>query len=119
MDKMTLVDIQKEIKEEREKYFKNFLVYAKQIKEMAVKILGGCRVLVFGSVLTADYHPVLSDIDILIISPAAAERPREKSKIKNQILSGFDFGNPFEIHLISPEEYEEWYSKFIHQKIEI
>lgn len=119
MSKITLVDILKERKEERGKYFDNYLEYAKEIKKQTEAILGKCRVFVFGSVLKKDYHPILSDIDILVVSLAIAEKPRQKSKIKNQILSRFEFGNPFEIHLITPEEYEDWYSKFIDQKIEI
>jgi predicted nucleotidyltransferase len=100
-------------------YFKNYLFYAKEIKSRAKEILGDCRVMVFGSVLKDDYHPVLSDIDVLIISSKAPADSGQKAKIKVKLLSNFETGNPFEIHIISPDDYENWHSKFIKEKREI
>jgi hypothetical protein len=116
---MSLTEMLFETRKKREKYFENYLEYAKKIKERAREILGEVKVFVFGSVLKGDYHPVLSDIDILIVSPKAPKDASEKSKIKIKILSEFELGNPFEIHLVTPEDYEDWYSRFIKEKIEI
>jgi predicted nucleotidyltransferase len=116
---ITLTDILKERKEEKQKYFKNYLFYAKKIKDKAEEILGDCRVFVFGSILKGDYHPVLSDIDILIISSRSPANSEQKAKIKVKILSEFEMGNPFEIHIITPDDYQNWYSKFIKEKAEI
>lgn len=119
MNKITLTDILKERKEKREKYFKDYFFYAKEIKNKAEEILGDCRVLVFGSILKGDYHPVLSDIDILIIASKSPTDSEQKAKIKVKILADFEIGNPFEIHLTNPGDYEDWYAKFLKEKIEI
>jgi len=119
MDKLSFINILKERKKERQRYFSGYLYYAKLIQKKATEILGKCRVLVFGSALTGDYHPILSDIDVLIISPNAPSDCGNKSKIKMEILAQFGHGSPFEIHLVRPEEYEDWYSKFIQKSVEI
>lgn len=119
MDRLTYIGILKERRREREKYFQNYLDYVRLIKKKAEEILGNCRLLVFGSILKGDYHPVLSDIDILIISPNAPVDSEQKSKIKVKLLADFEMGNPFEIHIISPDDYENWYSKFIKEKTEV
>lgn len=85
----------KEAKKE-EKYFKNSKRYAKMIKK----------------------DEVAKDIDILIVSPKL-KNSLEKSKVKAQIWKKLKFFSPFEIHLATPEEYKNWYSHFIEEKIEI
>ncbi len=96
----------------RKKYFDNWRYYAKVIKDLAIKELGEVKVIVFGSVVKGDYHPALSDIDVLIVSPNMPESNLERAKIKVRILDRIGKWNPFEIHLVNPKEYE-WYRKFI------
>ena len=100
----------------KEKYFKNYYFYAQKIKKEAEKFLGKVRVFVFGSILKKE--EVAKDIDILIISPKF-KNGAEKSKIRVKLWQKFGFSSPFEIHLITPEEYHNWYKDFIKEKVEI
>lgn len=99
-----------------EKYFKNYLDYARKIKKEAQNLLGRVRVYVFGSILRKDEVP--KDIDILIISPKLKTTDK-KSGVRVRLWEKIGFGAPFEIHLITPEEYKNWYQFFIEEKIEI
>lgn len=101
---------------EEEKYFKNYRKYAKLIKGRAEKLLGKVKVFVFGSILRKEEVP--QDIDILIISPKL-KTLTQKSKIRAELWKKIGFLAPFEIHLITPKEYENWYKFFIKEKIEI
>lgn len=112
----TLTDLLIEKAKEEEKYFKNYLHYAKIIKKEAEKLLGKSRVFVFGSILRKNEVP--RDIDLLIISPKL-KTTFEKSEIRTKIWERVGFSLPFEIHLITPEEYKEWYKYFIKKKVEI
>jgi predicted nucleotidyltransferase len=47
----SLIDILIEKAKEKEKYFQNYLFYAKEIKKGIEEILGKARVFVFGSIL--------------------------------------------------------------------
>jgi len=113
---MKLLDLLIERRKKQEKYFKNYLFYAKLVKSEAEKLLAEVKVFIFGSILRKDEIP--RDIDILIISPKL-ESSEEKSKIRAEIWERIGFSSPFEIHLITPKEYQEWYSHFIKEKIEI
>lgn len=112
----TLTDILIEEQREQEKYFKNYLYYAKMIKREAVKYLGEVKAFVFGSILKKDEVP--RDIDILIISPKLRTTGK-KIEIRVKILKKIDLSPPVEIHLITPKEYKNWYRYFIKEKIEI
>ena len=100
-----------------EKYFKNFSKYAKIIKKEAEKVVGKrIKGYVFGSILKKDEIP--QDIDILLISqPFEDYRIRRKIRIK--IFEKLKTISPFEIHLITPDQYQNWYRFFIKEKIEI
>jgi len=115
--KKTLVDLLIERRIKEEKYFKDYLNYVRKIKKIATKLLGKVRVLVFGSVIKGQAEPG-SDIDVLIISPKLKDS-KKKSEIRAQIFKK-GFGSPFEIHLVTPEEYQNWYRYFIKEdQIEI
>lgn len=116
MRKITLTDLLIEKAKRERKYFKNYLKYAKIIKKEAKKLLGKVKVFVFGSILKKREIP--QDIDILIISPKL-KTPKEKILIQVKILKKIGFSSPFEIHLITPYEYKNWYRFFIKEKIEV
>jgi predicted nucleotidyltransferase len=101
---------------EEEKYFKNYLKYARKIKKEAERLLGKVKIFVFGSILRKD--EVARDIDILIVSPKL-KTTAQKSKILAKLWKKFGFDIPFEFHLIDPDEYKNWYRYFIKEKIEI
>ncbi|MCD5396298.1 MAG: nucleotidyltransferase domain-containing protein [Candidatus Pacebacteria bacterium] len=100
---------------ERQNYIKNFDQYLQIIKKFFQEKLGEVEVYLFGSFLTSDFGPE-SDIDILIISPNTPQKSFQRSKLIAQLKNKIGFWNPFEIHLITPEEYKEWYSHFIKKK---
>lgn len=116
---MKLIDILIQRRKNYEKYFKNYSFWAKKIKKVANEILGDSQVFIFGSVLKKGAGEVPRDIDILIISPNAEsgeKRIRKKIKILKKAV-GSD--SPFQLHLITPKEYKEWYQFFLKEKIEI
>lgn len=99
-----------------EKYFKNYLSYAKTIKREAENFLGKIQLFVFGSILRDGEVP--RDIDILIISPKL-KKTNQKSKIRAKILEKIGISSPFELHLINKKEYKNWYQYFLKKKVEI
>lgn len=100
---------------EKEKYFQNYLTYACKIKKEAKRLLGEVKVFVFGSILKKDEVP--QDIDVLIVSPKLEKD--QKSQIRVKIWEKIGFSSPFELHLITPEEYKSWYQFFLKKKVEI
>lgn len=112
----TEIDYLIEEAKREEKYFKNYRKYGKMIKKVAKELLGEIRVFVFGSILKKDEVP--RDIDILIIS-SKLKSSIKKSEIRAKIWEKLGFTHPFEIHLITPKEYKDWYKNFIKEKIEI
>lgn len=100
---------------EKEKYFQNYLGYARKIKKEGERLLGEVRVFVFGSILKKDEVP--QDIDVLVISPKL--KKDQKSQIRVKIGEKIGFSSPFELHLITPEEYKSWYQFFLKEKVEI
>jgi len=113
----TLVDLLIEKREKEKKYFKNYLNWAKKIKKEAEKSLGEVKVFLFGSIVKGKAEPG-SDIDILVISPKL-KNSIKKNKVRTKIQKKIGLFNPFEIHLITPEEYQNWYKFFIKEKVEI
>lgn len=109
----THIEILKEIGEERRIFFENFKDYSVKIKNKARELLGDVRVIVFGSTVKGSYNILNSDIDILIISNNLPEKEEERRKIKVEIKSVLPIFNPFQIHLATEKEYEEWYKNFI------
>lgn len=109
----THIEILKEIGEERKKFFENFKDYSLEIKNKANKLLKEVKVIVFGSTVKGSYNILNSDIDILIISDNLPEKEEEREKIKIEIKSVLPPFNPFQIHLATKKEYENWYKNFI------
>ena len=109
--------VEKLLKEKRarEKYFRNYYQYAKEIKEIARKYFKENlhEVFVFGSVLE-DYHVMLSDIDIAIVLKEDVSW-KEKILFKVEISKKFK-SNPFEIHVI-PLNVWKFYLNFIKSKL--
>lgn len=101
---------------EKEKYFNNYQQYAQLIRKESQKFLGEVKVFIFGSVLKKEETP--QDIDILIISSKFTDVAK-KSELRVKLWQKIGFNSPFEIHLITPAEYQDWYRFFIKEKKEI
>ncbi|MCX7661138.1 MAG: nucleotidyltransferase domain-containing protein, partial [Candidatus Omnitrophica bacterium] len=93
------------------KYFKNYLLYGEKIKKRAKKLFSDAEILLFGSLVRGDYRAD-SDIDVLVISSRIPKELFKQSQIKLKLKEGFEDA-PFQIHLATLEEYENWYKKFI------
>jgi len=114
----SLTEIKLEIVEEKRKYFENYLYWCKRIKKRAIKLLGkDVKVLVFGSVVKGCWGPD-SDIDVLVISSKLKENWMENMPIKLEIKRAVGSFSPFQIHLARPEEYLNWWKKFIKKDYE-
>jgi predicted nucleotidyltransferase len=113
---LTFSDLLIETAREQEKYFKDYLKYAKKIKKAVLCLDSAARVYIFGSILKKREVP--EDIDILIVSEKF-ETSAEKSEAIVKIIKATGFSSPFEFHLATPEEYREWYRYFIKKKVEI
>ena len=108
----SLIAIRKKIVEEKRKYFENYLEYARKIKEKAIEVLGEARVLVFGSIVKGNYGPN-SDIDVLIISSKWTGDYEKDRLIKFKIKKLAGVKHPFQIHIATPKEFQNWWQKFI------
>jgi predicted nucleotidyltransferase len=97
----------------KEKYFRNYLRYAKILKENAKKILKDkkLKVIIFGSVIERDYT-LSSDIDVLIISSRIPRKGIRRAKILEKIYDSIGIFSPFEIHLLNKKDWKI-YKKFI------
>jgi len=115
---MRYFDLLKKRAEERKKYLDNLDFYFKEIAEFFKEKLSDVKIYSFGSILTKDFDSE-SDIDILVVSPNTPPYLYQKAGLIAELKTRIGFVNPFEIHLITPEEYQDWYSHFIKEKAEI
>lgn len=113
----TLIKIINEIWKEKKQYFNNIDFYAQKIKRMAQEILGEeTKVFLFGSILKKTWT-VGSDIDILIISDNLPDNFDKRNEIRTKIKSKISPFSPFQIHLVTNEEFEKWYKNFVKKDI--
>jgi len=117
MPRKGFIDLLIEDAEERKRFFEDFLRYAEKVKEVVRRRDPNARIIVFGSVVRGDVRPD-SDIDLLIITDIA-EKLDERIRLRMEIMRILGEGSPFEIHIITAEEYENWYRKFIDQTLEL
>jgi len=98
--------------DKRKEFLNNARRYVKLIKEVCVKKVDPeCRVILFGSVARGDYRDD-SDVDVLIITDKA-KSVWDKVNIEVIIERELNIGDPFEFHIVTNSEYENWYKKFI------
>jgi len=111
---ITHFDIVLEHYKARQKFLDNINYYFDEIYRFYTSKAKDVKIYLFGSYLTDKFN-VRSDIDILVIA-IEFESWKIRSKISvdmNQKLGDY---NPFEIQHITPEDYQNWYGKFIKQK---
>jgi hypothetical protein len=100
------------VADEKKAYFKDYRFYCQRIKKRAESILGPVRVLVFGSIIRGEAAPG-SDIDVLVISENLPDDHDERGKIKSEIKRAAGSLSPFQIHLVTKDEYIRWYQPFV------
>ncbi|WP_457548506.1 nucleotidyltransferase domain-containing protein [Archaeoglobus sp.] len=111
---MDIVDDLLKEKSKREKIFKNYTEFVKKIKEVAKSYFGDVKVYVFGSAVRGNYHVMLSDIDVAVVTNC-----KDYVKIysfKAEIFEKFE--DVFEIHVVDERTWKI-YKKFIDALIEI
>ncbi len=109
---MRYFDLLKRRAEVRRQYLGRLDYYRREIESFFKERLGSARVNFFGSVLTGRFDAE-SDVDVLVVSAKTPLRLDERSKLLTELRLRIGFVNPFEIHLITKEEYENWYRKFL------
>ena len=109
---MKAVELAKLVYRKRKVYFENWRAYVRRIKEIVEEELGEAEVYVFGSILKGEAHPALSDVDVLVVSRNAPRSNDERARIIARIKRELGELNPFEIHIVTQQEYK-WYRKFI------
>ncbi|WP_460122801.1 nucleotidyltransferase domain-containing protein [Stetteria hydrogenophila] len=92
-------------------------VWTRRIAVAAERVLGECRVYVFGSVAEGRATGG-SDVDVLIVSENVPRRARDRweaiARIEEE--AGLPPFHPYEIHLASSEE-AEWYYRHARRMI--
>jgi len=92
--------------------------WVRRIARASRKVLGDCRVIVFGSVVEGKQTGG-SDVDVLIIAKGKygnIERGRIIARIEEE--AGLPLFHPFEIHLVDEKE-AEWYFRHARIYVEI
>ena len=117
MARKTFIDLLIEDAEERKRYLRDIYKYAEKVKEIVKQRDPNARMMLFGSAVKGELRPD-SDIDLLIITDIA-EKLDERIKLRMEIVKILGEGSPFEIHIITKEEYENWYGKFIDRSLEL
>ena len=112
MKKIKFLDLLIESKKIKEKYLKNLDFYLKEIKKFFQKKLGKkTKILIFGSFVRGNFGP-RSDIDVLVILPKEISWQKRR-KLIFEIRKKIGFLSPFEFHLASKKEFEDWWKNFI------
>jgi len=112
---VSLMDLQMEVVRKFEEFRKDFIKHARKIKEIALESFGDANVYVFGSVVRGECHP-MSDVDVAVVSSDVGEDKRVD--FYRKIRREFGILHPFEIHILSREEWRV-YKKFVRDYIKI
>jgi len=93
--------------------------WSKKIAGAARKVLGECKVFVFGSVIEGKATGG-SDVDILIICRNLPKSRKKRAELiaKIEEEAGLPLYHPYEIHLVNEEE-SKWYFRYIHKYIRV
>jgi len=117
MSRKSLIELELERIKAWRKYYKNLEYYLKEMLNTARKYDEKARVILFGSYVRGDMKPD-SDIDILIVTDIAGN-VRDRLKLRLEIASKIGRDTPYEIHIVTPNEYRNWYKRFIDEYREV
>ncbi len=93
-------------------YLKNYKEVALKVKKILQQHDSKAELYIFGSVLEGKLT-ALSDIDLLVVST----KPEIEYRLKLEIYQSSDA--PLEIHFATPNQYKNWYRRFISKKIKV
>lgn len=111
----SLVELELERLKEWKKYYERPLYYARRIKAAVRRLDPRAKVVLFGSLVKGGMRPD-SDIDVLVVTELAG-RVGDRLKLRVEIAREIGECTPFEIHIVTPGEYEGWYKKFIDKHV--
>ena len=111
MPGVTLVDLELEHSARREKYVKEAWAYLARIRDVCRRLDADCRVFVFGSFVKGGFRSD-SDIDVLVVTKLAAN-PLLRGSLYKAIAGEVGYDSPFELHIVTKEEYLRVYRKLI------
>jgi len=89
-------------------FLRNFREVAKLVKDIVKRIDPGAEVYVFGSVVTGKYTAA-SDIDMLVIINDISKKYEIIVEVYRNIEA------PIELHVITRQQFERWYRRFINE----
>ncbi len=106
------------MREAYDKYRRSYIEYARKIGEKASEFFGENlnSVVVFGSTVEGRSKP-LSDIDVAVILNEPVDEFR-RARFRTMINRMLGL-NPFEIHVVSSEEWENWYKRFVRKYVTV
>ncbi|MBC7091544.1 MAG: nucleotidyltransferase domain-containing protein [Nitrososphaeria archaeon] len=87
-------------------YLKRHMKIAYEVKKIIKEIDSNAKVYVFGSTVRGKYT-ASSDIDMLVVT----EKIEEKNRMAVEVYKHVEA--PVELHIVTPEKFENWYKKFI------
>ncbi len=96
-------------------HLRNYVSIAKKVKEVIRTYWPKAKVYVFGSVLGGRYTAA-SDIDILVV---LNEKPNPKEVVEVKATIYMEFDAPIQLHVVTEEELESWYKRFIDEMVEV
>jgi len=103
----------------RRHVLENWRTYVERLCQPAKALLGDAKIIVFGSVARGNWAPD-SDIDVLVISPNAPEDPWRRAEISLALKDAAgEAATALELHIVTPQQYHNWYKKFIDAEVEI
>ncbi len=111
------IELQMMLAEERRRYLEDVKRYLQAIKRVARRFDPDARVILFGSYVEGRARPD-SDVDVLVVTRLASDT-WERARIRAAVAEEVGVSTPFEIHIVTPEEYEGWYRRFIGRSLEI
>lgn len=108
---MNYFEILLERKKEKDDVIKNLEKYLEKIKTFVKQKYPEAKILLFGSFIKDEFKPN-SDIDVLVVLPQI-DSDENRHHFNYEVRKQIEF-NPFiEIHIVSEQEYNSWWSKFI------
>jgi len=91
----------------RAEIVRNYRKFIPKILSAIRETLGDAKVYLFGSVVEGKVVGG-SDVDIMIVADVEGNMKKAEIIAKIEEKAGLPFDNPFEFHLLTPEEFERW-----------
>ncbi len=113
----SLVGLRLRVLREWRKFYDDPLKYARMIKDVVRGADPEARVMLFGSAVKGCLRPD-SDIDVLIVTELASN-VENRLRLRVAIAKVIGDCTPFETHIVTPEEFRDWYSRFIDKYVEV